>query len=178
MSKKLLAILTVISITLIAFPAYAADSAAARIGQDVLEILKPILAALVGWVVFKLTRTFEAKTGIDVPQKYEDQVNAWVNQGIAYAEEKARQYVLAKGNTITGPEKLELALGFVLDLADQYKLTTYAKDKIVKKIEAMLGMSREVPAPAPTPEPVVEPVPVVETLPPEETVPPDPEPIV
>jgi hypothetical protein len=65
--------------------------------------------------------------------------------GISLAEEKARQTVVNLGEKLKGPEKLEIALGFVMALVKQYNLDDVAEAKIVDYIEARLGISRDDP---------------------------------
>lgn len=142
MDKKSLMILVGLAVLLVASPAFAASTATARLGGMALDILFPVAGVFLLWLARKLVKVFEAKTGIDVPEKIEAQVDSWVEQGIALAEEKSRKVVVAGGEKLKGPEKLELAANFVLDLADQYKLKDKVAASVKDKVEAKLGINR------------------------------------
>lgn len=127
--------------------AFAQEAPAPAVASQLLEHLVEIIAAALGALLLLLVKkaiTFvEAKTKIDIPAKTEEMLYDWASRGVSYAEEKAHQ--VASKTTIKGPEKLELALGFAMKLAEEHKLDQLAKEKLVKYIEAHLGTTRTNP---------------------------------
>ncbi len=118
------------------------ENSLTRLADIVFEILVPIVVIFATWGAHRLIALFEKKAKIDVPAKIEEQIDGWIERGIALAEEKSRAKVKSKTAKLTGPEKLEMAAGFVLDLVEKYKLQDLAKEKIEKRIEARLGTKR------------------------------------
>jgi hypothetical protein len=110
-----------------------------------IQTLSPILLALSGWLAHRLIKAFETKTKIDVPVKQEAQIDAWIASGIRYAEEKAYQAVKAKADKITGPEKLETAVGFALDLAKKNGWVDWTRERLAAKVEALVNVEKERP---------------------------------
>jgi len=93
----------------------------------------------------KLIRTFETKTGIDIPAKEEAMVDAWVSQGIRLAEEKAHQAGKKADTKMAGHEKLEHAASFALDMAEKNGWIAWTRDRLKAKIEAALNVQAERP---------------------------------
>jgi hypothetical protein len=110
-----------------------------------IQTLAPILLALSGWIAHRLIKVFEAKTKIDVPVRQEAQIDTWIAAGVRYAEEKGYQAVKAKADKITGPEKLETAVGFALDLAQKNGWIDWTKDRLKAKVEALINVEKERP---------------------------------
>jgi hypothetical protein len=115
-----------------------------------LDIAAPVVTLFAMWLAHRLIKAFESKTKIDVPAKYEEMIDAWVLKGVHYAEEKGRNAIAAKGPALAGPEKLELAAGFVADLAERAGFADMAKDKIMKLVESKLSETRVEAPPTPT----------------------------
>ena len=120
----------------------AEQPAAARLLSYTIEAVATLLMVLIGFAVRKVSKFFHEKTKIEIPAKTEDMISAWGEKAVGYAKEKAHQYVTEKGEKMKGPDKLEVALGFGLGLAEEYGLPNLAKDKLTKYIEAHLGTTR------------------------------------
>ena len=141
-AAPLLALLVVVLTPSVALAAEAVVSTATQeILVKVIEIVGTLLGVVATWAVWKAKSYFEKKTKIDIPEKYEALMESWAQKGVNYAKEiahkKAKESVIYKG-----PEKLELALKFGLDLAEEHKLDARAKEKLEKYIHAKLGEAR------------------------------------
>ncbi len=119
--------------------------------SELLKIIAAIATIFVLWLARKVILVLETKAGVDVPVKIEEQIDSWVQQGIGLAEEKAAQLMKTKLAGMRGPEKLEVAGNFVMSLITQHGIVGYARDKILQKIEAALGVQRVAPTPPPLP---------------------------
>lgn len=128
-------------------------NATVKIIEITLTILTPALGLFLLWGARKVIQFAERKTGIDLPVKQEKQIDAWILQAIAFAEEKARKASKSKLSKVTGPEKLELAADYVIDLIQKAGWDTWARDKLKNRIEALLNIERG-GAPAVTLNPV------------------------
>lgn len=115
--------------------------------SQVLTTLIDIIAAALGVLLIWLTKNgisfLEKKTKIDIPQQMEETLAEWAEMGVHYATEKAHQYLKENGEKMKGPDKLDTALSFAMSLAEEHKLSAVAKEKLVKYIEARLGMDRD-----------------------------------
>jgi len=118
------------------------DSTASQVAEVVVQILTPVLITLAGWLAHRLVAVFEKKTGIDVPKKQEDMIDTWIESGIYYAEEKSRSLIKEKANKLKGPEKLEIAGKFVLDMVKKNGWDAWTKEAVLAKVEGSLGMHR------------------------------------
>lgn len=117
-------------------------SAATQATELALQVIAPIVIALGAWIAHRLVRLLEEKTGIDIPDKQEDKIEYWIEQGINLAVEKSHQKLKAHTEKLKGPEKLEEAADYVFALATARGWTDWTKDKIKNKIEASLGADR------------------------------------
>lgn len=128
------------------FPAvaFAADDPALyTLLSTLIDIVAPVLMVLAGWIAWKLTKIFEAKTGYDVPANLEARLDAWAAQGVAYAEEQGRKALKANQDKLEMGAKKELALGYILDMAKTAGVPDLARDKLEKLVEAKVAMSRK-----------------------------------
>lgn len=146
-AQSILAFVALIFVTLIAFPAaaFAAEgdpNALQRVTDMAFEVLTPLLILFATWLAHRAVKTFEKKTGIDVPTAQEEQIDKWVDQGIHWAEEKSRSKIKAKEAKLTGPEKLEHAADFVLSFIEAKKYHEWTRDLVKGKVEAKLGVQR------------------------------------
>ena len=107
------------------------------------KIIFSVLSMLTAWLVAKAISYFEKKTKIDIPASTESLLHKWADKGIGYADEKSHQAIQKHGKKLTGPEKLEIALKFVLGMAEQYELPKMAENKLTEYIEAKLGLNRK-----------------------------------
>ena len=114
------------------------SSAAGQILLYVIEVASALLIVFLTWASAKVGGWLKAKTGIEVDAL----LDTYAAKGVAYAEEKAHQYLAEKDEKLKGSEKLEVALNFALGRAEQNKLPEKAKDKLVGYIEAKLGQER------------------------------------
>lgn len=117
-------------------------SAMAKLLDASITVLVPVVSLFVMWLAHRLIAAFEKKSGVDVPTRWEYQINDWISEGIGYAEEQGHKAIKNNETMLQGPEKVELAASYVMDLVDKYDVKDMAKDALVKKIEAMLGVER------------------------------------
>lgn len=136
------------------------ENAVTRLADMAFEILTPVLSVVVIWLVHRAIAAFEARTGIDVPAQQEALIDAWVEQGIAFAEEKSRNKVKEKTSKLTGPAKLEEAADFVFDLARARGWIDWSRDRVKRKIEGKLGIARAAGAKPSLDKPTVNPAPL------------------
>lgn len=122
--------------------ALVSPATAQQVADSFIQIIAGVLLVVLTWGARKAVVFFEAKTGIDIPQRTEAQLDTWIEHGIGLAEEKAHQKAKEKLGTLRGPEKLAIATDFVWGLVQKYKLEQYTKDAITEKVEAALGVKR------------------------------------
>ena len=125
-----------------ALAAEAEPNAATQTAGMVIEILAAVLVIVLSALARKAVKALEAKTGVDVPDKMEAKIDAWVDQGIHLAAEKSYKKVKEGTEKLTGPEKLEEAAGFVLGMVKMRGWDEWTKDKIVAKVDAAIGTHR------------------------------------
>lgn len=135
MKKILLAILL--------FPAvaFAGTGPVSGLLGDVVEVASYALALTLTGLLTILVQRIAAKFKVSIPEKWMDSANSLIDKGIHYAEEKGKQ-AIAKNETIDGSAKLNLAAGFVRELADDKKLKQLAEDQLKKLIEARLNQNK------------------------------------
>jgi hypothetical protein len=117
-------------------------SLASQAAEVALQVLTPILIIVGTYFAHRLVKVFEAKSGIDIPDRQEVKIDEWIEAGIHFAEEKSRSYIKEKANKLKGPEKLELAGDFVMAMIKKNGWDNWAKEAIVTKIEGSLGAHR------------------------------------
>lgn len=113
-----------------------------RLADLAFDILTPVLIILAGWLAHRLVGIIEKKFSVDVPERQEALLDTWIEQGIHLAEEWSRNKVKHEAKKATGPEKLEVAAGFVLDLVESRGWIDWGKERLLAKIEAKLGHQR------------------------------------
>ena len=165
-------VITFLLLMLCSAAVYADDGSASepnaltRVAYIAFQVLVPVLTAFAMYLANKLVTVFEKKTGIDISFKNEHFIHGWISDAIHLAEEWSYKQTKTKAAKFTGPEKIELAADFVLDMIDRYNLAGWTRDKVIKAIEARLGTLRAngvkpaldrpklfKPAPAPLPSP-------------------------
>jgi hypothetical protein len=124
-------------------PGLESTNAAQDISLLVAKIIFSVLSLLTTWLVTKAIGYFEKKTKIDIPASTEDLLHKWADKGIGYANEKSHQAIQKVGKKLTGSEKLEIALKFVIGMSKQYELPSLAEDKLTEYIESKLGLDRK-----------------------------------
>jgi len=125
--------------------AESASPALSRVMTHVIELMATLLMVLMTALIGKATSYFTKKTKIEIPAKTEEMLASWGGKAVNYASEKAHQYNAEKGELMKGPDKLEVALGFGLSLAEEHGMADLAKEKLTKYIEAHLGEKRSSP---------------------------------
>ena len=123
-----------------------------ELAEQLLPIFVTIISGLVPVIVAVLGRALHKKFGVEIEQKHQAMLNAWVAQGVGYAEQWALQQVKETGKSPSGRQKLDKALGFVVNHARSVGLDQIARDKVVDLVEAQLGSwYRESLSPPPLP---------------------------
>lgn len=105
----------------------------ARIGALLLEILQPVLAALVSLAAYKLAKRF----GIQATNEQVDYVEKLANEAIDYAERWAKNKVKA-GEKPSGDQKLIKAVDFINLALVNTGMKKKATDYLVGLIESQL----------------------------------------
>jgi hypothetical protein len=111
-----------------------------RLSDELLNILIPAAVLLVGGLVTWVLRTFSKKLGIEVS---EANVTAWsdlARRGALRAAEWARKEVKekVKGTKIPGPQMLEVAANWAIDMGKQMKLPEIGRARLEGLIESEL----------------------------------------
>lgn len=123
-------------------------SALSKLVEMAVQVGMPVLSLFAAWLAHRLVKAFEDKTKIQLPAQTQAMIDDWVHKGVMYAEQKAQAAIDGKLAAIKGPDKLEMAANFVLDLASQHGYDALARDKVEKLIESKLGIMNSDSAPA------------------------------
>lgn len=116
-----------------------------RLSTEVLNVLIPVFVAFIGglatWVLVKVQK----KLGIEVGDKASD---AWAGlarraalRGAEWARKKAKE--LTDGEKIPGPDVLETAANWAIDMGVAFKLPEIGRKKLEGLIEAELFQLRK-----------------------------------
>ena len=106
------------------------------------QILTPVATVFVMWAAHRAIAAFEKRSGIEIPAKQELAIDGWISQGILWAEETSRSAIKSRASKLTGPEKLETAGEFVIDMVRAQGWDTWTANAVRAKIEAKLGDQR------------------------------------
>jgi hypothetical protein len=134
------------AITLIAAmssPAWAASASETSGGQLAGLVSALAFAALVpimGAIGLYLAGWIKTKTKLDLT----DEISRGVDLAVGYAEQRGRRWLVEKGSKMPGQDKLQIAVPWLITLADQKKWPDWVKAKAEDLIEARLGQ-RETP---------------------------------
>lgn len=120
--------------------AHAADTALGRLSDDILNVLTPIFVAFIGALAVWLLALLKKKWGIGVSDAT---TSAWADlarnaalRGAEYARAKAKA---ALGNKkVPGPEVLEVATNWAIDVARNAGLPEMARKALEGLIESQL----------------------------------------
>lgn len=123
-------------------PILPTGSAGGDILMTIVEIALTGLSLVGIALLVRIIGYFEKKTKIDIPAATEKMLFDWADQAIGLAHEKAHQVLQDQGKVLGGNEKLNVALQFILDIANKYNLADVAKDKLEDYINAKLGSRR------------------------------------
>lgn len=111
-----------------------------RLSTEILNVLIPVFVALVGGLATWLLKKLQEKTGIQVSdaaaKSWSDLARKAALHGGEYARKKAKN--LAEGEKIPGPEILEVAANWAIDMAEHLKLPAMGRAKLEGLIEAHL----------------------------------------
>lgn len=111
-----------------------------RLSTEILNVLIPVFVALVGGLATWLLKKLKEKTGIEVSDAAAE---SWFKlarkaalRGGEYARRKAKD--LTEGQRVPGPEVLELATNWAVDMGKSLKLPEMGREKLEGLIEAHL----------------------------------------
>jgi hypothetical protein len=120
-----------------------ADSpAVVRLLDHLLEIAATLLMLVMTWAGMKAKTWFSEKTKIEIPAAIDAQLMRVASMATGFAESKARKLLADNQEKMKGPDKLDTALKFGLDLAEAQNLPKWSKDKLEDYIEAKLGLDK------------------------------------
>jgi len=105
-----------------------------------LKRLMELVFTILGIMATVLVTVLMKKYGFE---NYSSKVNDILLRGTAYAEQMSVKAAKLSGKPLAGAEKMELALGFVTDMAKQYKLPDKGKEFWTKKVEGWLGVQNQ-----------------------------------
>lgn len=122
-------------------PSVAHAAGVATVINDVIEVAAYALGLLLMGLLTIAVKWIGAKFKVQVPDAWMSSVNVWLDKAIAYAEEWAKKKVSANSK-VSGSEKLEHAVEFLLMMVDDKKLVQMSKEQLRKLIEARLNETR------------------------------------
>jgi len=116
----------------------------------VVENILPILIAIITPILVVLGRWFikylERKLDFDMSLEVEAQLLEYVQQGVAYAEEKAMAALKVDPAAMTpGQAKLDKAMDYVREQIQRQGWDEIAGEKLARMIEAALNQARAKP---------------------------------
>ena len=125
----------------------AEPGALSKLTSDLMDVLIPAFVTLIGLLVTWLLNLVRKKTKLDVSDK---QIASWAelakkgaNRGAEWARNKAKS--LTDGKKVPGPEVLDVAVNWAVDMGRAFKLPEIGREKLVGLIEAHLFEKREDP---------------------------------
>ena len=141
---KSLSYLAAASILLIPALAFAQEVAEPtsieRFTTELMNVLVPVFVAFIGGLATWTLNLFRKKTGIAVADEH---IIAWsalarkaALRGAEWSRKKAKES--AEGKKVPGPEVLEVAANFAIDMALQAKLPAMGRERLEALIEAEL----------------------------------------
>jgi hypothetical protein len=114
MKKLIFTIIT--AIIVLPFVALAEETTAG--GQAVASLLEgvvfPVVTAFLLGLVGIVINKVRIKYNLDISAEKQSQLESLALRGIAYAEEKASDYAKNKAKTLTGSDKLDIAVAHIL----------------------------------------------------------------
>lgn len=139
-SERLLLSASILLIPGVAWAQTEAPTALERLSTEVMNVLVPVFVALVGGLATWLLKKLKEKTGIEVSDAA---AASWFKlahkaalRGGEYARNKAKE--LTEGEKVPGPEVLELATNWAIDMGKSLKLPEMGREKLEGLIEAEL----------------------------------------
>lgn len=129
---------------IVAAPASAKETALSKLSTEVLNILIPAFLALIGFLVTWILNKVRKKLHLNVSDQ---QVEAWAKiadkaaaRGGEWARNKAKD--ATDGKTIPGPEVLEVAVDWAVEMGRAFNLPEMGREKLVGLIESNLHSKR------------------------------------
>jgi hypothetical protein len=117
-----------------------ADTAIQSATSEILNILIPVFVALIGALATWILRKVQQKLHLDVGEKaagaWSDLARKAALRGGEWARKKSKE--LTEGKKIPGPEVMEVAASWAVEMAKQQKLPEMARAKLEGLIEAHL----------------------------------------
>lgn len=142
-SAKCLAFLSAAAITIVPTLALAQTvepTALEKFTTEVMNVLVPVFVMFIGGLATWILNLFRKKTGIQIGDA---QIAAWSGlarksalRGAEWARKKAKEST--DGRRIPGPEVLEVAANFAVEMGIQANLPTMGRAKLEALIEAEL----------------------------------------
>lgn len=120
----------------------AEPNAVTRVTGIAFEILTVVATCFAIWAANRIIKAIENKTSVDVPERQEAQLRAWIREGAHYAAEQGYKRLKTKTGKLTGPELLEQGADYVLDTARANGWISLSKDYVKKRLEGYLGEKR------------------------------------
>ncbi len=111
-----------------------------------LEHMAPIIFSILGTVAIVLTRQVLKKYGtkldFEVKQRADDLVASLTHQGVAFAEQWAKNKAksLPEGIKVDSTDKLHIAMEYMSSQIKRTGLDRFAERELADKIEAVLGL--------------------------------------
>jgi hypothetical protein len=122
----------------------AEETALSKLSAEILNILIPAFLLLIGFLVTWILNKVRAKLHLDVSDK---QIASWADiankaalRGSEWARNKAKD--LTDDKTIPGPEVLEVAVDWAVEMGRAFKLPEIGREKLVGLIEGHLNTDR------------------------------------
>lgn len=123
------------------------QSALSKLADDLMAILIPAFLALVGMLVTFILNWVRKKFKLNVSDA---QIASWAalaeraaNRGAEWARNKARD--MTDGKKVPGPEILEVAVDWAVEMGRSLKLPEMGREKLVGLIESHLAARRKDP---------------------------------
>lgn len=117
-----------------------APTALERLSDGILDVLIPIFVAFIGGLATWLLKKLKEKTGIEISDAAQESWSKLARKaalrGGEYARKKAKE--LTDGKKVPGPEILEMAANWAIDMGDSLKLPQIGRAKLEGLIEAHL----------------------------------------
>jgi len=128
----------------VAVPAEKELTALAKFSTEIMNVLVPIFVTLIGALATLLLNWVRKKTKLEVSDKQIASWSAYAELGAARAGEWARNKAnaAADGKKVPGPEVMEVAVNFAIDMGKQYKLPEMGREKLEGLIEGHLHKTR------------------------------------
>lgn len=123
------------------------QTALAKLSEELLNILIPAFVTLIGLLVTLILNWVRKKFKLNVS---DSQISTWsvlaekaANRGAEWARNKAKD--LTDGKTVPGPEILEVAVDWAVEMGKSLKLPEMGREKLIGLIEGHLAVKRADP---------------------------------